>query len=258
MSSPPVSPPPQGRAQASASVVPPRRRMRRFLSVLPYLLSVLVLGVFFANLAWIASGDGNWKPAFERNGVVVESRKARGQANYHFRATMRSEYTLNQLVGGLIENATLDNCLDNIPGCMDMQVISPFNPATMSDTVLWKLELPGPFLPREAVMRSYVKQDPATGTVTVDIIAAPNAAPRSPGAVRLTHIQNRWTYRPLGGGQTEIQFLQDIDMGGFFPVLLMNLGGAEQTYAFLHDQLPGLLERDAVTQARYEFIREIP
>jgi hypothetical protein len=47
-----------------------------------------------------------------------------------------------------------------------------------------------------------------------------------------------------------------MDMGGMFPDFLLNLAGADETYVFLHDQLPGLLNRDQLRAARYDFITE--
>ncbi|BAV98087.1 hypothetical protein [Lysobacter enzymogenes] len=248
-----ATPAPAAQAQAQAR---PRGKLRRLLRAAPYLAAIAVIGVFAANLAWRASGSNQWQLELEKSGVKVYSLKSPGAYNKQYKAVMRGKYTLNQLVGGLIENSTEENCKQHIPGCLQVQVIRPWNSRTMSDTVLWKLQMPPPFAPRESVIRSQVSQDPKTLAVTVDVIAAPNAIARNPGAVRLTHMQNQWLYTPLGNGEVEIQFLQDIDMGGFFPAILLNLAGAQQTYMFIHDQLPGLLDMPAVKQARYDFIQE--
>lgn len=230
--------------------------LRRALRFTGYAMAVLVVLICIANIAWRASGSNEWQLELERNGVQVYSLKAPGAYNKQFRAVMRTDFTLNQLVAGLIENATLENCRNYIPGCVDMQVIVPWNSNTMSDTVLWKLALPPPFAPRETVIRSQVSQDPETLAVTVDIIAAPNAVPRNPDAIRLTHIQNRWKYTPLANGQVEVEFLQDMDMGGLFPDFLLNLAGAEETYVFLHDQLPQLIDKEELRSVKYDFITE--
>lgn len=252
-----ATPAPAAPVQVEAQVrARPRGKLRRLLRATPYLAAIAVVGVFAANLAWRASGSSQWQLELEQNGVKVYSLKAPGAYNKQYKAVMRGKYTLTQLVAGLIENSTAENCKQHIPGCMEIKVIRPWNPRTMSDTVMWKLQLPPPFSPRESVIRSQVSQDPRTLAVTVDVIAAPNAIPRNPGAVRLTHMQNQWVYTPVGNGEVEIQFFQDIDMGGFFPAILLNLAGAQQTYTFIHDQLPGLLQMPAVKQARYDFIQE--
>lgn len=232
--------------------------LKKAIKALPYGIASLIIIVFVANVLWKLSGDSQWKLEFERNGVKVYSMKASGAYLKQYKAVMRGKYTLNQLVGGLIENSTLDNCKNHIPGCMDVKVIQPWSTNTMSDTVLWKLQLPAPFSPRETVIRSQVSQDPETKAVTVDVIAAPNSTPRNKGSVRLTHLQNRWKYTPLGKGEVEIEFTQNIDMGGMFPDFLLNLAGAEQTYTFIHDQLPGLLDKDNLRAVRYDFITEVP
>lgn len=242
--------------ESGAIARPKQSTLRRVLKFTGYGAALLVVVIYFTNIAWKVSGSNDWQLEVEKNGVQIYSLKAPGAYNKQFRGVMRGEYTLNQLVAGLIENATLDNCKNHIPGCVDIKVIQPWNSKTMSDTVLWKLALPAPFSPRETVLRSQVSQDPQTKAVTVDIIAAPNSTPRNPDAVRLTHIQNRWKYTPVGNGQVEIEFLQDMDMGGMFPDFLLNLAGADETYVFLHDQLPGLLNRDQLRAAKYDFITE--
>lgn len=251
-----TAPPSAQTAAPTQAQAKPRRR--RWARALIYGGALLAIVVFAANVLWTLSGSNQWTLEMEQDGVKVYSLKAPGAYNKQYKAVMRGKFTLNQLVAGLIENSTADNCKHHIPGCMDVQVIQPWNPRTMSDTVLWKLQLPAPFSPRETLIRSQISQDPATRVVTVDVIAAPNAAPRNPGTVRLTHMQNRWRYTPVGNGETEIEFLQDIDMGGFFPAFLLNLAGAQQTYAFIHDQLPGLLDKPALKTMRYDFIQEAP
>ncbi len=240
----------------TAAVPPKRSRFRKLLRLAKYALALAIVGIFIGNILWRMSGSNRWEPEFERNGVKVYSLKAPGAYGKQYKAVARGKYTLNQLVAGLIENATPENCKQHIPGCLEVKVIQPWNVNTMTDTVLWKLEMPPPFLPRESLIRSHIRQDPKTRTVTVDVLAAPNSAPRNPGTIRLSHFQNRWTYRPVGGGEVEIEFVQDIDMGGMFPDFLLNLAGADETYKFIHDQLPGLLDRDDLRRARYDFITE--
>ena len=212
--------------------------------------------VHVANLLWKASGSNQWTLELETNGVKVHSLKSPGAYNKQYKAVMRAKYSLSQLVGGLIENSTLDNCKNHIPGCIDLKVIEPWSSKTMSDTMLWKLELPPPFSPRETVIRSQVFQDPNTKTVTVEIMAAPSSTPRNADSVRLTHLHNRWRYIPVGKGEVDIEFQQDLDMGGLFPAILLNLAGAEETYKFMHDQLPGLLDKEQLRKIKYEFIAE--
>lgn len=232
-------------------------KIKRMLRALPLLGAGIVVAIAVSQVAWQLSGDNQWHLEMEQNGVQVYSLKSPGNYNKQFKAVMKAQYSLNHLVAGLIENSTPENCKKNIPGCMEVKIIEPWNSKIMSDTVLWKLELPPPFSPREMILRSQVSQDPTTKTVTVDIMGAPNAAPRNSDAVRLTELHNRWIYKPLGGGQVEITFVQNMDMGGLFPRMLLNLGGAEETFNFIHDQLPKLLDREPLRKAKYDFISEI-
>lgn len=231
-------------------------RVKKILKFLGYGIAVLLVVIFFANVLWTVSGSNEWKLEFERDGVKVYSLKPPGAYTKQYKAVTRSKYTLNQLVAGLIENSTLDNCKNHIPGCVDLKVIDPWSAKTMSDTVLWKLALPSPLYPREMILRSQVYQDPKTKTVTVEIMGAPNSMPRNADSIRLTNLHNRWRYTPVGNGEVEIEFYQDMDMGGLFLDLMVNVGGAEETYNFIHNQLPGLLDREPLRKAKYDFIQE--
>jgi len=236
---------------------PKKSKIKSFFKYLFYLFSTLVVALTAFNLYWAASGSNEWGLEYEKNGVQVFSRNTPGGYVKQFKASMNTDFSLDHLVAGLIENADKNICDNYIPSCMDVQVISPWNEKLMSDTVLWKLELPPPFLPRETIIRSHVVQDQETGAVIVDIYSAPNAIPRNPGAFRVTHMQNRWIYTPLKNGQTEVTFIQDIDMGGMFPDFLLNLAGAEETYKFLYEQLPQILDRDELRSIDYSYIKSL-
>lgn len=238
------------------AAVPRPSRIRPFLRLSKYVIALGITVIFLGNVLWQMSGSSRWDLELERNGVKVYSLKTPGAYNKQYKAVMRGDFTLNQLVAGLIQNSTSEMCEKHIPNCMRVQVISPWSDSTMTDTVLWKLKLPAPFLPRETVIRSHVVQDLQTNVVTVDVYAAPNSTSRNPGTIRLVHFQNRWMYTPVENGQVEIEFLQDIDMGGLFPDILLNLAGAEETYKFIHDQLPKLLDRNELRNAKYDFIME--
>lgn len=234
----------------------PSSRLKGVLKFMGYGIAVLLVAIFAANALWTMSGSNDWELEFEQNGVKVYSLKSPGAYTKQYKAVARAKYTLNQLVAGLIENSTLDNCRNHIPGCVDLKVIDPWSAKTMSDTVLWKLALPSPISPREMILRSQVSQDPKTKTVTIEIMGAPNSAPRNADSIRLTSLHNRWRYTPVGNGEVEIEFYQDMDMGGLFIDVMVNFGGAEETYNFIHNQLPGLLDREQLRKAKYNFIVE--
>lgn len=231
-------------------------KLKRVFRFIGYGIAILIVVIYVANILWVSSGSNQWVQELEQNGVKVYSLKAPGAYNKQFKAIMRGKFSLNQLVGGLIENSTLDTCKKYIPDCVDLQIIDPWSAKTMSDTVLWKVALPPPFSPREMLIRSHVLQDPKTKVVTVDVMAAPNSAPLNADSMRMTHMQNRWSYTPTGKGEVEIEFLQDLEMGGMFPTFLLNLGGVDETYKFIHDQLPGLLDKEQLRKVKYDFIVE--
>lgn len=240
----------------SADVTTTTVQRRSVAKIAMYGLAALIVAVYAAGVIWKMSGSNRWELATEKNGVQIYSLKAPGSALMQFKAVMVADFSLNHLIAGLIENSNIDVCRKFIPACVDVKVIEPWSARTMSDSVMWTLQPPGPFSPREIILQSQVVQDPVTREIVVDILAAPNKVPRNKGAVRVTHIQNRWTYTPLDDGKVRIEFLQDAEMGGMLPIWLQNLGGVSSTYQFIHDQLPALLDNPTLRQTKYDFIKD--
>jgi hypothetical protein len=240
-------------ADNNTAAKPPTKKRHK----LAFITAVLIVFFFLLNQLWMNSGSGEWELAKEENGVKVYTMKVPGSYLLQIKAEMRAKYSLNHLIAGLIKNSTMQMCKDHIPDCIDLKVIEPWSDKTMSDTMMWTLGLPDPLTAREILIQSFVAQDPQTKVVTVDVIAVPNKIPRNDDRIRLSYMQNRWTYTPLPGGEVDIEFMQDIDMGGLMPDLLMNLAGVDETYKFIHDQLPALLDRDILKTTKYDFIQEL-
>ncbi len=217
-----------------------------------------ILVGYAATLAWTASGSEQWELEIDRDGVQVYSYKERGSFNKVYKGVVRGKYTQSQIVASLVlENHSLENCKKWIPVCIDLKVIEPYSDKAQGDTILWTLELlPPVFRNREYVIKSQTDQDPVSGVVSIDVMAAANKVPLNECCVRITHIHNRWQISPVKDGEVEIQLIQDFGMSGFFPTVLLNLGNAEETHKLLHAQLPGLVDKELYRTARFPYVNE--
>lgn len=234
-----------------------RSRWRRLLAISPYLVSALIVAVFLANFLWRISGSGTWKLVKETNGVKIFSMKIPGEYKMIFKATHELDYySIHQAVAGQVANATMETCKTLVLGCLDFEVIEPFSAQAKSDVVLWKVALPTPFSPRENLIQSQIQQDKVTKAVRIDILAAPNKIPMRDDAVRTTHNHCVWTFTPQANGKLGIEYIQDISLGGFFPDLLINLTASATMYTWIHDLLPGLLDRPGFREIKYDFLEE--
>lgn len=232
-------------------------RMKKILKIMLYGGSALIVFLFVLDIMWVGSGSNEWKLEMEKNGVKVYSLKTPGTSKKMFRSSMQMDYhSLSQLVAGQIENANMETCKELVLGCMDLQVVHPFDPKEMSDTMLWKIKLPGPFLPRENLIKSQIYQDKKTKAVTIEIMAAPNEIPRNLGAIRTTNIHNIWEFTPLETGRVQIDYFLDMGLGGMFPDHLMNVGAVNTMYTWIHDLFPKLVDRKQFRTIQYDFIEE--
>lgn len=249
---------PEAATKNKTTTKPANSRIKKILKIILYGGSALIIVLFVLDLMWVRSGSNKWKLEMEKNGVKIYSLKPPGTSKKQFRSNMRMNYhSLSQLVAGQIENANLETCKELVLGCMDLQVIHPFDPKEMSDTMLWKIKLPGPFLPRENLIKSQIYQDKNTKTVTIEIMAAPNEIPRNPGTIRTTNIHNIWKFTPLETGQVEIDYFLDMSLGGMFPDLLMNFGAVDTMYKWIHDLFPQLVSRESFKTISYDLIEEL-
>lgn len=211
-----------------------------------------------ASVVWTMSGSNQWELEIDKDGIQVYSFKASGSYLKQFKGVTRAPYTQSQIVASLmLDNGSLDNCKEWIPVCVGLTVLEPYNAKAQGDSVLWTLELMPPlFKNREYVIKSHAAQDPQTQVVSVDIMAAANKVPLNACCVRITHIHNRWQVAPAQKGWVDLQLVQDFSMGGFFPDLLINLSGAEQTYKLFHDLLPRLVDKEKYQSARFDYIAQ--
>ena len=220
----------------------------------------LIAVAYAAGAAWTLSGSSKWELEIDKDGVQVYSFKAPGSYLKQFKGVTRARYTQSQVVASLmLDNDSLQNCKDWIPVCVDLKVLEPYNDKAQGDSVLWTLELLPPlFKNREYVIKSHAAQDPMTQVVSVDIMAAANKVPLHDCCVRIAHIHNRWQVSPVQQGMVEVQLVQDFSMGGFLPDLLLNLGGAEETYKLFHDALPRLVDKERYRAASFDYIVQKP
>lgn len=234
-------------------------KFKRIGKVVLFGSAALIATVSLANLAWTLSGSSEWELEIDKGGVQVYSYKAPGSSTKQFKGVKRAKYSMSHIVGGmLLDNPSLQNCKDWIPTCESLSVLEPYSEQAQGDAVLWTVDLPPPFANREYALKSHVTQDKYTNKVAINMLAAANKVPLNDCCVRITHIHNRWEITPLEGGEVEIQLTQDFSLGGFFPDLLINLSGAEETWKLFHDQIPVLLDKDKYRNAKFDYIVEGP
>lgn len=216
----------------------------------------LIVTLNFANWLYKRSGSNQWELESDKEGVKVYSLKSPGSSIKQYKGVVRGDYSLNQLVAGLVGDQTLETCLEWIPNCIGARNIEPWDSAARSETSMWTFKFPWPLAPREFINKSYVSQDKATKVVRVDFLGAPNKIPPTPGCVRATDVHNYLTYTPLENGRVEVVNVQHYSMAGVIPDALLNIARVKMMHAGLKDLYPRVLNKDRYRQANYPFIEE--
>jgi hypothetical protein len=233
-----------------------KNRIKRILKILLYGISSLIIIITLFYWGWILSGSNKWKLDIDRNGVKIYSLKFPGSRVKNFKANFRVNCTMNQIIAGLIENEHYEEDLaDWAPGCVAFKVIDPFNTKSMANTVMYEYKILPLFSNKEIIMRSQISIDKQNKIVCTDVMAYPNRIPLNEGRIRISHMHNWWKYTPLENGEFEIDYYQDVSMGGLFFDLLTNFFGAEQNYKYMSEFAKNL-NKEKYLKAKYDFVEE--
>lgn len=237
-------------AVAAAAGTPRAKPRRRWLKRLGYVALALTGLALISHFVWVGSGDNQWKLAREHDGIKVYTRKAPGAALLQVRGETRLKSRLAPMVD-LLENVS--NCSDAY--CYDAAVIDrvPSVPNHFASYVTYKFKMPG-LAPRQYVLFVQHAQDPVSKEMTLSLTAAPNRVPRDPCCVRVTHLNNFWTFVPHPDGALDVSLTQDTDLGGL-PYPMANLGLIESTDLFMK-MLPELMAKDKFRNVQVDGVLE--
>lgn len=234
-----------------------RSRLRRVLTGIAIAIPVIVALVALANWLWLISGSNKWELKTDKNGTQVYTMKTPGLAALKVRVVSRSkEFSLSTRLAPVLDESIERDCAKWVSGCLHYRIVQPWDPRTRTIVSMWTVSLFPPFAPREMLIQNRITQDPRTKAVTLESLAMPNRLPPDNCCVRIEHLHNIWRYTPLPDGSVEEELLYDLDMGGAFPQLLLNLGAPAQLYQEVTENNPAKLRTDRYRHAHLDFLDE--
>lgn len=127
-----------------------------------------------------------------------------------------------------------------------------------ADREIWihaRFRLPYPFLEREAVLHSSLKQDAHSRVVTITTRSVPGFVPPSKARVRLKKMHSTWKLTPEKNGLVRIEFWGEGEPGGYVPPLLFNYNLPDEPALTLR-HLRQMLTREKYQQRELDYIRE--
>jgi hypothetical protein len=228
----------------------PKARGRVLKGVVLGLVALLAI-LLVSHWLWAASGSNQWKLAMDQDGVKVWTLKTPGSPLVKIKATTRVKSSLAGMVK-LLED--LDSCVD--ANCYDGKVIESIEtvPGRYAAYMTFKFDIPG-LKTRQYVLLQHHHQHPVSKQLHIDISAASNRIPPDDCCVRITHLHNVWNLTPLQGGELDIEFMQDTDVGGL-PYFVANYALTQGTYQILHG-MQGLMNKQQYREARIDSVQEL-
>lgn len=236
----------------STPVVRPKSRLRRILriagKILVGVLVTLLLVAVVAQLVFTFSGSGQWESLGARRGVEIFVKKIPGENIKQYKAVFQVKSTMTRFAAfSTIENSDLQI------GYYDMKDIQKVSDQLIYST--WKQKFPSPFKPRHFVVKNEFTQDPKTKVLVFTVSAANDKLPNDECCVRVPKMNNSWTLTPIGKGELRVEWVSDLDMGGYMPYMALNSyqpGGMR----FFARNMQGYLDQKLYDNVKYAWIQE--
>lgn len=207
--------------------------------------------IFVLQLSW--AGTAEWQLARQDNvrDIRVYLRDMPGSSYKGFYATTRVRATLSDVVAVLSDVSAMPEWIAR------MKIARLVKRESNREVEVWVhgvYQLPYPFLEREAVLHSTLKQD-KSGVVEVVTRAEKGLIKANPKRVRLTNMHSIWRLTPEKGQLVRIEMWGQGEPGGYMPPLLFNYNLPDEPAQTLRN-LRQMLTREKYQGRTLSYIRE--
>lgn len=172
--------------------------------------------ILTAQVTWAAPVDWQLVRRDDARDIRVYIREVPGTSYKGFYATTRVKAGLSSIVAVLTDVSALPEWIARLKTAKLIR-----REANREIWVHSVYQLPYPFIEREAVLHSVLRQD-RSGVVEIMTRAENVKIPRHPNRVRLGNIQSIWRLTPEKGGDVKIEMWGQGEPGGYIPPLLFN------------------------------------
>lgn len=198
-----------------------------------------------------ACGADDWALARrdDPRDIRVYVRPMPGSTYKRFYATTRVQARLSTVVAALSDVTAMPEWIARMRSAQLLR-----RDANREVWVHTVYRLPYPFLEREAVLHSTLRQD-NSGVVEVSTRAEPGMVPPHPRRVRLLNLQSLWRLTPERNGTVKIELWGEGDPGGYVPHLLFNYNLPDEPAQTLRN-LRHLLSREKYRTRTLDYLRD--
>lgn len=210
---------------------------------------ILALLVLLSVVAPWAAADWQLARVDEARNIRVYLREVPNSPYKTFYAVTRVKASLSSVVAVLSDVPAMPQWIARMQSARLLK--------READREIWVhgvYRLPYPFLEREAVLHSSLKQD-KNGVVEVATRAEKGFVPAHPKRVRLTSMQSAWRLTPEKFGMVRVELWGQGDPGGYIPPLLFNYNLPDEPAQTLRN-LRQMLTREKYRDKALGYIRE--
>ena len=172
----------------------------------------IALMLFYAPTSIAIESEG-WKLkiANPEDNIQIYYRTTE-KGNVEFRGETIVDSSLSGLVALMRDVESMKNWVYNVEKSKILEIINEFEAYSYVVN-----SFPFPFNPRDSVVRTFMKQDETTLTVTIEGKSEPTFIEEQDGLVRVDNIKSFWRFTPLEKGRSKVIFQGYGEPGGNIP-----------------------------------------
>jgi hypothetical protein len=216
-----------------------------------YPLLMLLLCFITASVGAASNNDGEWRLSRQDSlrEIRVYLRAIPGSSYNSFYAITRMQTRLSSVVAVLADVPAMPEWITRLRA---VKLIK-----READRDVWVhsiYRLPYPFLEREAVLHSTLRQE-KDGVVEITTRPEKGFIPANPKRVRLLNMSSTWRLTPEKDGFVKIEMWGEGDPGGYVPPMLFNYNLPDEPAQTLK-HLRQMLTREKYQKKTLTYIRE--
>tara|TARA_R100000306_G_scaffold62478_1_gene70788 strand:+ start:23622 stop:24392 length:771 start_codon:yes stop_codon:yes gene_type:complete len=211
--------PPKLDAAARVLSIVPKPALPRIAPGAPavFLLSICLLLTSAAGRAELKIEDEQWKRDYEKDGVVVYTRRFPASDFQAFKAVYTLDASIEDIMAVMSDPAS---CTEWVLNCVESW---GFDDKQFAKRYAYSVnDLPWPVMDRDYVLEINTSKAPDSDTIVMDLYAVDHKVAPNKNYVRVNKQETHYHITPLGDEQTEIVWLQHTEPAGAIPSWLVN------------------------------------
>jgi hypothetical protein len=175
----------------------------------------------------ISVADGDWKLIFDNDGIALYSREVSGHAEAQFKGICNVNRSIEAVGSILSDIASYPKWFFK---CIEARKISVKGSSELDFFIYVAIDTPWPFFDRDAVYKTEIAMDHASGKVVIQSTALKEPLlPLRNQYVRITDSEHQWILERISADRTRITFINRTNAGGLFANYLSNPGIRDTT-----------------------------